>query len=134
MEDKPKKIGIAMIGLLVYVAICADLVQFGVTFIPVVGEILAPIISIASGFIFFIWFRIMGIKIGLVKDPKKVAGMVISAAAEVIPVLGALPGWTIMVLITIFSVNSHISIPMVTPKVVSKKPSLGIPKVIPART
>lgn len=128
MKDESKKIGTVMIALLMYVAVCADLIQFGLAFIPAVGEILPPLASLATGFLFFIWFRLIGVKLSLIKDPKKVVGAVISFAAEFVPVVDALPGWTILVAITIMSVNANISVPFVSPKKIKSNNTVVIPK------
>ncbi|MFA7216529.1 MAG: hypothetical protein WC095_00910 [Candidatus Paceibacterota bacterium] len=131
MEEKPKRIGTIMIVLLFYVAILADITQVILTFIPVVGEILPPIFSFAAGLSFFIWFRLIGVKLSLIKDPKKIAGTAISFVAEYIPIIDALPGWTILVAITVLTTNANVNIPLVTPKVVNKKRLPEISKTLP---
>jgi hypothetical protein len=128
MEEKPKKIGTVMASLLVYVAICLDLIQFGVAFIPAVGEVLPPIIAIGTGLIFFIWFKIIGVKIGIMKSPKKFMGVLTTSVVEFIPILSALPGWTIFVVMTIISVNANVNIPFVSPEKPSASKTIKIPE------
>ncbi len=97
--------------LLMYFAICADLIQFALTFLPAAGQIINTIASIAIGFAFFIWFRIIGIKFSFIKDPKKMFGVVAGPIIEVIPVIQALPGWSVAIFLIILSVNKGIHLP-----------------------
>lgn len=110
MEEKHKKIGIVMAFLLMYFAICADLIQFAITFLPAAGQIINTVASIAIGLAFFVWFRIIGIKFSLIKDPKKMFGIVAGPIIEVIPVIQALPGWSVAIFLTIISVNAGINL------------------------
>lgn len=117
MEEKPKKIGIVMVFLLMYFSICADLIQFGLTFVPAAGQIINTIASVAIGLMFFIWFRILGVKFSLIKDPKKMVGIIAGPIIELVPFLQALPGWTLAILLTIFSVNTGIDLKIKPPSV-----------------
>lgn len=111
MEEKPKKIGIVMIFLLMYFGICADLIQFALTWVLGAGQIINTIASIPIGLALFIWFRIIGIKFSFIKDPKKMFGIVAGPIIEVIPVIQALPGWSVAIFLTILSVNTGIHLP-----------------------
>jgi len=117
VEEKPKKIGIVMVFLLMYFSICADLIQFGLTFVPAAGQIINTIASVAIGLMFFIWFRILGVKFSLIKDPKKMVGIIAGPIIELVPFLQALPGWTLAILLTIFSVNTGIDLKIKPPSV-----------------
>lgn len=98
-NNKISKITFAcMIGA----ALFFDTVQFGANlmhFIPVIGNILAVIISsgvsIFAWLTFFLWFRLVGTKF----DSKIVATTVGTFFIELIPVLNALPAWTLSIVV-----------------------------------
>ena len=83
-----------------------DLVKFGVTFIPVIGEIVAPLIALASFCGFWIWFQMHGISYA---TSKRFIPMLTAGIIGEIPVLDALPETFISVLWIIMTNRSKIA-------------------------
>ena len=98
-------IGIIMLG----VAVFADVSEFLVEFIPIVGQILSILIDICALLIIGGW---MYFKSGVIKAPKKTIAKIGKAAKwakrlkwirplciiiEMIPIIGSAPAWTIAV-------------------------------------
>ncbi|MEK7514278.1 MAG: hypothetical protein AAB587_00425 [Patescibacteria group bacterium] len=84
-------------------ALCVDLLQMGVNllnFIPVIGMIIAVsinfLVSVFALLGFYTYFKIRGVNFGI---PRKLLGFGGGVAIEImpIPLLSALPGWTIAV-------------------------------------
>lgn len=89
---------------MIVTALFFDTIQFGadlINFIPFVGFIFAWVISsgvsIFAWLTFFLWFRLAGTKF----DSKIVATTVGAFFIELIPLLNALPAWTLSI-VTIF--------------------------------
>ncbi|MBU6430847.1 MAG: hypothetical protein KGJ58_01005 [Patescibacteria group bacterium] len=91
-------------GMMIAVAVFIDAVQAGVNLmdaIPYVGLILSSVISdgisIFAFLTFFLWFHLAGLKFN-----SKIAASTVGAFfIELIPVLNALPAWTLSVTTTL---------------------------------
>ncbi len=75
-------------------AIILELAQFSVQALPVVGQVMGSVIGGVFFAFSFIVAKVHGIK--FVK-PKKVLGLGVVTFIELMPLIGALPGWTIYV-------------------------------------
>lgn len=91
-------------GFMIAVAVFIDAIQAGVNLmdaIPFVGLILSSVvsdgISIFAFLTFFLWFHLAGLKF----DSKIAASTVGAFFIELIPVLNALPAWTLSVTTTL---------------------------------
>ncbi len=89
-----KATGIVMIA----VAALFDIANAGINLIPVLGQILAVLISIVGYCTFTLWFWKRGI--GFV-NPKRTATFFGSGIIEAIPVLNILPALTVGVALTV---------------------------------
>lgn len=100
MDDN--KISKITFACMIATALFFDAIQFGADlmhFIPVIGNILAIVISsgvsIFAWLTFFLWFRLAGTKF----DSKIVATTVGTFFIELIPILNALPAWTLSIVV-----------------------------------
>lgn len=103
---------------MIAVALFFDGLQFGadlMNFIPFAGFILAWVItsgiSIFAFLTFFLWFQLQGIKF----NSKIVATTVGAFFIELIPVLNALPAWTLSVVVTLLFFQSKEILDKVAP-------------------
>ena len=111
MENE--KISKITMWAMIVVALFFDGLQFGadlLNFIPFVGFILAWTItsgvSIFAFLTFFLWFHLAGMKF----DSKIAASTVGAFFIELIPVLNALPAWTLsIVVIFLFSKTKNVA-------------------------
>jgi hypothetical protein len=97
-EEKSKKKKTSFWGPVI-VALCVDLIQFGINLlspIPIIGIPLAVglgfVVSTLAWALFYLYFKMKGVDFSI---PKKGIGFVGGAILEFIPFLNALPGWTI---------------------------------------
>lgn len=98
MENE--KISKITFACMIVTALFFDTIQFGadlMNLIPFIGFILAGVISggvsIFAWLTFFLWFRLVGTKF----DSKIVATTVGTFFIELIPILNALPAWTLSI-------------------------------------
>lgn len=117
MENE--KISKITIGMMVAVALFFDGIQFGadlLNFIPFVGFILAWTItsgvSIFAWLTFFLWFKLKGVKF----DSKVVATTTGAFFIEMIPVLNALPAWTLSIVVVFLFFQSKEILDKVAPE------------------
>lgn len=97
-EEQENQLSKITIGLMMVVALFYDLVQFGVNFIPAIGQIASALVAILAFCHFFLWFKMHGVSfVGIKKILTMGAGFLI----ELIPVLNMLPGWMVAVAGTI---------------------------------
>lgn len=107
MEDnKPKEpeLSYTTTFLMVGTALLFDVLQFLLQAIPIAGQILAWVFSLIAGGILIFWFYLHGIKFN---TPKRLFSMGIGGLIEMIPVVNALPGWTIAVLLVIGTTKAN---------------------------
>jgi hypothetical protein len=90
MFGQSKLTGIQIV-LIMTVAGLIDLVQFGVSFIPVAGEIISVLLDVAGILIFAIWLMICGISPA---KPEIFLAFLAGTIFEAIPVADMLPGWS----------------------------------------
>lgn len=115
-----KELGNITAGAMIMVALFFDGIQFGadlMTFIPFVGFILAWVassgISLFAWLTFFLWLRLSGTKF----DTKIVATTVGAFFIELIPILNALPAWTLSIVLIILMQKSKKVLNKVAPEV-----------------
>lgn len=77
--------------LMVGTAIFFDTLQIILDFIPFVGWILSPLVSLIASFTFFLWFKMKGVKFDKFKNAAALGG---SFIFELVPILNALPAQT----------------------------------------
>ncbi len=77
--------------LMIGTAIFCDLLQALIGWIPVVGNILADILSFVIFCGFFLWFMMNGIKM---ITPKRLSAIVGGGLIEMVPYINLLPAWT----------------------------------------
>lgn len=87
-------VAILMIGT----ALFFDVLQALIGWVPVVGNILAGILSIFIFCTFFLWFYMNGIRM---ITPKRLISMVGGGLVEMVPYLNLLPAWTMVVIFLI---------------------------------
>jgi len=88
-------------GLMIAVAVIYDLVQIALTWLLGwigVGFIGSWLMTIWAGMTFGLWFTLKGASI---ISGKRAAALGIGAIIEAIPLLNALPGWTVSVIISL---------------------------------
>lgn len=90
---------------MISVAVMFDLIQFLVNllhFIPGIGNTVAfvatSIITVIAGATFYLWFRFNGVKF---TTPKRALSFGGGFLLEFIPILNALPAWTLAVILVI---------------------------------
>ncbi len=71
--------------MLVFAALLVDGLQ-GLLTLLLIGVVINPFISVMAGIMFWLWFRHLGVKMGI--------GAAATAIAEFIPVMGSFPVWT----------------------------------------
>lgn len=98
MEEKKHKISNMMAVALITVAIAFDILEFGLAFWGV-GLFLNRIIVVIKWIIFAIWLAFLGVSI--LDKPSRLATTGITGFAGLIPVVGALPEFTIGIIILI---------------------------------
>jgi hypothetical protein len=89
--------GVSM-GFMIAIAAIFDLLQFLLT-LTVIGSLLAWLVTVFAGMIFFVWFLILGINYFSGKKAAAKVGTILSTSVlEFIPILNALPTITIGVI------------------------------------
>ena len=118
MENK--ELGNMTAGAMIIVALFFDGLQFGadlINFIPFVGFILAWVItsgiSLFAFMTFSLWFRLLEIKF----NTKIVATTAGAFFIELIPVLNALPAWTLSIVLIMLMQKSKKVLGKVAPEV-----------------
>lgn len=79
------------IFLLIFTALLIDAFQAVIGWIPIFGNTLADLVSIAAFLIFFVWFKFYGISM---ITPKRLSALVAGSVIEMIPFVNILPAWT----------------------------------------
>lgn len=92
-------------ALMILVAIGIDLIQFGVNFIPILGQVISMMITFVAGLLYYIWFKTHGISF---TSWKKMLGAGTVGLSSFIPVWNDMPEWTIGVIWTILSNGSSV--------------------------
>jgi len=85
-------------GLMVVVALFYDIVQIGLSTLPLAGWIISPLVSVFAFLTFYVWFKTYGRNF---MTPKRALAMGGGAIIEMIPILNILPAWTMAVLFLI---------------------------------
>lgn len=88
-------------GLMIAVAVIYDLIQIALTWLLGwlgIGFIGSWLMTLWAGMTFGLWFTLKGASI---ISGKRAASLGIGAIIEVIPLLNALPGWTVSVIISL---------------------------------
>ena len=86
--------------IMVGVALCFDAIVFFINLIPILGQIISPIIGFIAYMTFFLWFKLKGVDM---MKFKRIATMGTGFLISIIPILNMLPEITISVVITIMS-------------------------------
>lgn len=95
-EEKP--LSKTLQRILLTTAVILDISQFGLQAIPVIGQAVASIVGGLAGIYFFLIFKAHGIKF---TKPKKAFNLGLGVFIELMPIINALPGWSIYVWRTI---------------------------------
>lgn len=101
MGNNSSKISKGAAVIMVCVAIFIDIAQFLLNFIPGPGWIIIWIVNAIVWSTFYIWFRSKGVNFS---GTKKSRNLATAFVFELIPILDALPGWTVAITLTIRSV------------------------------
>ena len=108
-SNYPKRIGIvSKIGLYAS-ALVFDLVQILLDFIAV-GAILGTIITAFAWIMYFIWFKILGVPFTIgsgSNSSRRSIAFFAGGIGEMIPLINALPMWTISIAIIISATNKE---------------------------
>jgi drug/metabolite transporter (DMT)-like permease len=80
--------------LMVGTALFFDALQAMIGWIPIAGNFLAGLFSVAVFLTFLMWFWIYGVKM---ITPKRLGSMGLGGAIELIPYVNLLPAWTLVV-------------------------------------
>ena len=70
-----------------------DTLQTVVTFIPVVGPFIATAVAITARIVFGVWFMVL--RVGLADKSRRFIANISMTLAEMLPLINALPIWTI---------------------------------------
>lgn len=100
---KEKKIGVAQGMVMIVTAAFIDFVQFLLTLL-IIGIIINPLISVIAFILFWSWFSLNGVKFfSGVKGIARFGIMSWTFLSELVPLLNAMPGWTVGVTMTYLS-------------------------------
>lgn len=101
MRNVRYRIGGFHTGALYGVAIVGDVLQFLITLIPIIGFILSSLVSMLLYIVFWVWFRLLGV--GMTEHTDTLIARIGIGIAEALPIVNALPGWTLAVALTIYA-------------------------------
>jgi len=76
---------------MIFVALLFDAAQAIIGWVPIAGNILADLFSVAVFLTFFLWFRMYGISM---LTPKRLKALITGGVIEMIPFINILPAWT----------------------------------------
>lgn len=94
--------------LMIWLALFYDGTQFLLNFIPVIGNMLSSLlIGLWAWLSFYIWFKIKGVSFS---KPTRSITLFGAGITEMVPILNALPAWTLAVLILIATTKAEDSI------------------------
>jgi len=82
-----------------------DFLQIFLTFIPFVGPFLASAFGILGRLVFWVWFRVLGV--GFADKTNRLVINISMTVVEFLPLLNALPAWTIGTLAIIAQVKAE---------------------------
>ena len=103
MPEENKGLSNITIGFMIIVAFIYDMIQATLQLLPILGQILASLISIFAFLTFYVWFKVKGLNFSTVKRSMYLFG---GLAIEIIPIVNALPTWTLSV--TLLALNSKL--------------------------
>jgi hypothetical protein len=92
--EEPKELTNVMAGAMIMFALFIDAIQALLTLLPIIGWILAPVAGVAGLIIFYFWLKNYGIKFS---SPRQAKRLVVGFIVEMIPLLNALPTWTLAI-------------------------------------
>lgn len=90
-EIKESQLKDTTVFLMIGIALFCDFLQALIGWIPLLGNILADLMSIFIFLTFFLWFYMNGIKM---VTPKRLSAMVGGSLVEMVPYLNLFPAWT----------------------------------------
>lgn len=91
--------------LMIWLALFYDGIQFLLNFIPIIGNILSSLlIGLWAWLSFYIWFKIKGVSFS---KPSRSITLFGAGITEMVPLLNALPAWTLAVLILIATTKAE---------------------------
>lgn len=111
MEEKKERIKVWMAAALIIFAVCVDLAELAVTWLGlvVIGGVLSSVISVLAGFVFWIWFLLLGVPV--LSSPKHFAVRSVTFVGEIMPFFDAIPLvsflWTIGTITTVLMIRSE---------------------------
>lgn len=111
MEEKRERIKVWMGVALVVFALCVDVAELVITWVGLVaiGGIISSLISLVAGFIFWVWFLLLGVP--AFSSPKQFAVRFITFVGEIIPFFDAIPLasflWTAGTIVAVLMVRSE---------------------------
>lgn len=103
MEPPKERISQSTAQLMVVTALWFDFFQGVIGAVPLIGWIIAPIISFFIWFTFWFWLKLHGVTIA--DSIKRLALMFVAFLLELTPLLNILPIWTATILITVLLVR-----------------------------
>lgn len=93
--NQRNRVTFGMAALMVIAAVFVDALKLGADFIPFIGWMISPLISLFAWLSFYVWTSILGW--GLSDSVKKIVVMWVIPFFALIPILNALPDWTLAV-------------------------------------
>ncbi len=100
-EEKKPRIKHWMFWALCIAAGSIDLIEL-VLDLFVIGEVVSPFISVGADFLFWLWFKILGVSFA--KKPDVLGAWIAQAIVGLIPAVDALPELTVAVVLTARSI------------------------------
>lgn len=99
MNNGERRISKPTAAIMVSTALFFDLIGLLLNFIPFIGWIIIWILNVIIWLILFFWFKIKGVKYSSKRALNLGGGLLL----EMIPILDALPAWTLAVILMIRS-------------------------------
>lgn len=96
MGNDERKIDNTTFVLMLCVAVCIDSVQFALNFLLIIGWIIIWMMNVLAWLTFYLWFKIKGVNFS---NPKRGLSLFGGFLIELIPVINALPAWTMAVVL-----------------------------------
>lgn len=90
---------------LILSAAFVDIMQFFLTFIPIVGPFIAASFALVARIIFWIWFKLL--RVGFADKSNRYVVNVLMTLGEIMPIINALPGWLIGTVVIIQQVKKE---------------------------
>jgi hypothetical protein len=103
--SKRNRVTTGMAVLMVVAAVFVDILKLGADAVPLIGWVISPLISLFAWLGFYVWTSILGW--GLSDSVKKIVVMWVIPFFALIPILNALPDWTLAVCLQLFFLKAE---------------------------